>query len=229
MTVTLTKRADIDLNAFLRVAWRKEDVRIDPAALALIERCRASFLRLIETDPTVVIYGVTTAMGELASTRLAREERDRHARIKAFAAATSFGEPFPDRVVRGFALARLANFLEGHAATTPRIALAVADMLDGRPMPVCARCTGLYLSAALAGPLALLFATGLSSRRARVVAAIAAVPTLLTWSLEFAGLAHPSNVGRAAAALPLGFVAAWLVVSTLQHGRRPVNARRQDS
>ena len=68
MTVTLTKRADIDLNAFLRVAWRKEDVRIDAAALAQIERCRASFLRLIETDPTVVIYGVTTAMGELAST-----------------------------------------------------------------------------------------------------------------------------------------------------------------
>jgi histidine ammonia-lyase len=136
MTITLTKRADIDLNAFLRVAWMKEGVRIDQAALAQIERCRASFLQLIDNDPAVVIYGVTTAMGELASTRLAREERDRHARIKAFAAATSFGEPFPDRVVRGFVLARLANFLEGHAATTPRIALAVAEMLDGRPMPV---------------------------------------------------------------------------------------------
>jgi histidine ammonia-lyase len=136
MTITLTKRADIDLNAFLRVAWMKEGVRIDQAALAQIERCRASFLQLIDNDPAVVIYGVTTAMGELASTRLAREERDRHARIKAFAAATSFGEPFPDRVVRGFVLARLANFLEGNAATTPRIALAVADMLDGRPMPV---------------------------------------------------------------------------------------------
>jgi histidine ammonia-lyase len=136
MTVALTKRADINLDSFLRVAWMKEDVRIDRAALAQIERCRASFLQLIDNDPAVVIYGVTTAMGELASTRLAREERDRHARIKAFAAATSFGEPFPDRVVRGFAFARLANFLEGHAATTPRIALAVADMLDGRPMPV---------------------------------------------------------------------------------------------
>jgi histidine ammonia-lyase len=135
MTVMLTKRADIDLDSVLAVAWKKEKVEIGPAALDRIERCRASFLKLIDSDPAPVIYGVTTAMGELASTRLAREERDRHARIKAFAAATSFGDPYPDRVVRGIVLARLANFLDGHAATTTRIALAVAQMLDGRPMP----------------------------------------------------------------------------------------------
>ena len=136
MTVMLTKRADINLDSFLAIAWKRDDVRISEAALDRIARCRAAFLKLIDSDPAPVIYGVTTAMGELASTRLAKEERDRHARIKAFAAATSFGDPFPDRVVRGIVLARLANFLEGNAATTPRIALAVADMLDGRPMPI---------------------------------------------------------------------------------------------
>src|ERR1700722_7848249 len=135
MTVTLRKRADINLESVLRVAWRQESVEIGDDALAEIARCRAAFLRLIDSDKNVVIYGVTTAMGELASTRLTHAERDRHARIKAFAAATSFGDPFPDRVVRAFVLARLANFLEGNAATTPRIALAVAEMLDGRPMP----------------------------------------------------------------------------------------------
>jgi hypothetical protein len=36
-----------------------------------------------------------------------------------------------------------------------------------------------------------------------------------------AGLAHPSNMARFAAALPLGWVAAWLVLSTLSHGVRP--------
>jgi histidine ammonia-lyase len=136
MTVTLTKRGDINLDSFLAVAWKRDDVRISEAALDRITRCRATFLKLIDSDPPPVIYGVTTAMGELASMRLAKNERDRHARIKAFAAATSFGDPFPDRVVRGMVLARLANFLEGNAATTPRIALAVAEMLDGRPMPV---------------------------------------------------------------------------------------------
>jgi histidine ammonia-lyase len=136
MTITLTTRADINIDAVYRVAWRRESVKIADEALQRIAACRASFLELIEKDPGTVIYGVTTAMGELANRRLGRDERDRHARIKAFAAATSFGDPLPDRVVRAIVLARLANFLEGHAATTPRVTLAVAAMLDGEPMPV---------------------------------------------------------------------------------------------
>jgi histidine ammonia-lyase len=135
MTVVLTKRSEITLEAYERVAWRGEGVEIGAAALARIAACRASFLELIDKDPNVVIYGVTTAMGENASHRLPVEDRERHARLKAYAAATSFGDPYPERVVRGMVLARLANFLEGHAATTPRIALAVAAMLDGGPLP----------------------------------------------------------------------------------------------
>src|SRR5882724_8186451 len=136
MTVVLTTRTDIDLHAVYRAAWRGEGVRISGTALERIAACRASFLELIDTDTDIVIYGVTTAMGELASRRLARADRDQHARLKPFAAATSFGEPFPERVVRAIVLARLANFIEGHAATTPRIALAVAEMLDGGTLPV---------------------------------------------------------------------------------------------
>ncbi|MFZ2103918.1 MAG: aromatic amino acid lyase [Roseiarcus sp.] len=136
MTIIVTRRADINLESIYRVAWRREAVTIGDEALRRIAECRAAFLKLIDADPATVIYGVTTAMGELASRRLGTDERDRHARIKAFAAATSFGDPLPDRVVRGIVLARLANFLEGHAATTPRVALAVAAMLDGGPMPV---------------------------------------------------------------------------------------------
>ena len=135
MTVVLTTRTDIDLDCFRRVAWQSEAVRISEAALQRIAQCRESFLQLIDKDPDLVIYGVTTAMGELASRRLTLEERERHARLKPLAAATSFGNPLPERVVRGIVLARLANFLDGHAATTPRIALAVAAMLDGGPLP----------------------------------------------------------------------------------------------
>jgi histidine ammonia-lyase len=135
MTVVLARRAEINLASFRRVAWQGEAVRLSDAALQLIADCRRSFLQLIENDPSVVIYGVTTAMGERADRRLDAGERERHARLKPFAAATSFGDPLPDRVVRGIVFARLANFIEGNAATTPRIALAVASMLDGGPMP----------------------------------------------------------------------------------------------
>ena len=67
-----------------------------------------------------MIYGVTTAMGERASQRLTPEERDRHARLKPFPAATSFGDNLPDRMVRGIVFARLDEFPRGprrhHAA-----------------------------------------------------------------------------------------------------------------
>jgi uncharacterized membrane protein len=91
--------------------------------------------------------------------------------------------------------------------------------IQGRPMPVCARCTGLYAGAAAAGPLALFLAAGVSSRRARLVVSLAALPTAISWGIEFAGLAHPSNSVRMIAALPLGFVVAWLVISTLRGTR----------
>jgi histidine ammonia-lyase len=135
MTVVLDKRWDVSLETFYRVAWGREAVRISDPAMRRITAARTSFLNLIEDDPMVVIYGVTTSMGELANQRLSPEERDRHARIKPFPAATSFGDYLPERVVRGIVLARLTNFIEGHAATTPRIAEAVAQMLDGGPMP----------------------------------------------------------------------------------------------
>jgi histidine ammonia-lyase len=134
MTVVLTRRADINLESYRRVAWQGESVRLSDTAIQVIADCRRSFLALIQQEPDLVIYGVTTAMGELANRRLKTEERKRHGQLKAFAAATSFGDPLPERVVRGIVLARLANFIEGNAATTPRIAKAVAAMLDG-PMP----------------------------------------------------------------------------------------------
>jgi uncharacterized membrane protein len=90
-------------------------------------------------------------------------------------------------------------------------------------MPVCARCTGLYAGAAAAAPLALVLASGLSSRRARRIAAVTALPTLLTWGIEVAGLAHPSNTVRAIAAVPLGLAAAWLVIAALADAPQPVH------
>ena len=87
--------------------------------------------------------------------------------------------------------------------------------LGGLQMAVCARCTGLYVGAALAMPLALGFAAPLTTTRARWIAVLAALPTAITWSLEFAGLADFSNVAMFIAALPLGAAAAWLIIAVL--------------
>ena len=132
--VTLTRRSDITLNSFETVAWHGEGVRLAPDALARMEASRIAFMRLID-DPAINIYGVTSGYGSRAGQRLKPEDRKRHAAQPNHGTAATFGEPFPKRVTRGFVLARLANFLEGHAAVRPGLAEAVAAMLDQGSLP----------------------------------------------------------------------------------------------
>ena len=46
----------------------------------------------------------------------------------------SFGEPLPERVVRGMVLTRLTGMVEGNSGVRPELARAVTGMLDG-PLP----------------------------------------------------------------------------------------------
>lgn len=93
--------------------------------------------------------------------------------------------------------------------------------IDGRQMPVCARCTGLYASA-LAGAL---LALGSGRRRVghatRRVLALAAAPTAASWVLEFAGAIRTSNLQRALLAVPLGVAAGWVAIALLREDRSP--------
>jgi uncharacterized membrane protein len=85
----------------------------------------------------------------------------------------------------------------------------------GNPLPVCARCSGLYLSAAL-GALAAWFGLARMPPRVKALLVAAAIPTLLTVAGEWAGVASPSNVLRAAAALPLGAASGWILIRLLR-------------
>jgi len=91
--------------------------------------------------------------------------------------------------------------------------------IAGRQFAVCGRCTGLYVSALAGGALALLFRRRLPIDD-RTALAVAAIPTALSWGLEHVGLAAQSNAIRAAAALPLGFAAAWVVILLLLEADR---------
>jgi len=93
--------------------------------------------------------------------------------------------------------------------------------ITGQQMAVCARCTGLYVGAALAAPFGLAAAAALASRRNRRVLLAAALPTLITWTLEFAGIAAFSNIVRFGCALPLGFAASWLVLTAVKEEDGP--------
>ena len=135
MTVRVDCRADLTLEAARRVAWGGEGVELGATALAAMTRGRERLEHIIEHDPEVTIYGVTTGPGQLARKTLTPEQRERWAGMSPARAATSWGDPLPDRVVRAIVLARLTNFVEGHAAVSPEIARRVAAMLDEERMP----------------------------------------------------------------------------------------------
>jgi len=84
--------------------------------------------------------------------------------------------------------------------------------LWGSQMPVCARCTGIYLGAAFAS-LAFVLHRGrdVALDRARMALIVAAVPTAATLAYEWTTGQMPGNWIRAAAGVPLGLVVAWIV------------------
>ncbi len=89
--------------------------------------------------------------------------------------------------------------------------------LAGVQLPVCARCLGLYLSGAAGALVAMSGRRRAEMPRApRILFALAAIPTALTFAVELAGLAHPSNTLRAVSALPLGAAAGWIFVRSLR-------------
>jgi len=109
-----------------------------PEALGVMDSAQKSFEAFVEesvrTDPHALIYGVTSAPGDSAVAALTGEAK--MGRPDRLWTAMSFGEPLPERVVRAILVARLANFLDGHAAVRPQVAETVAGMLDQAALPV---------------------------------------------------------------------------------------------
>ena len=92
--------------------------------------------------------------------------------------------------------------------------------IEGRQLPVCARCTGLYLSGA-AGVLGWVIAKSARRWRAMTVPpqvarrgmVVAAVPTAISYIGGVSGMWDGSNLLRAALAVPLGLAAGAVVAA----------------
>lgn len=135
MSLEINRRADLSLDLYHRVAWLGQSLRFGAEALQCMVDSRQAFMRLIDNDPNVTIYGVTSGYGQFASLRLQGEARRKHAQKPPRATVAAFGPPAPERVARGIVLARLANFIEGHAAISPELAVEVAALLNGGRLP----------------------------------------------------------------------------------------------
>ena len=85
--------------------------------------------------------------------------------------------------------------------------------LWGASLPVCARCTGIYVGAAVAAMAAMIRPNDapLTVTRSRRWLLVALVPTGITLAYEWTTGVMPANWIRALAGLPLGAVVAWMI------------------
>jgi uncharacterized membrane protein len=94
------------------------------------------------------------------------------------------------------------------------------------PMPVCARCTGIYAGAALAALAGPARWIGGTTERVRTALALAAAPTAATFVFEWATGRMPPGWVRALTGALLGAVVARVVLSVSASGRRGSGAQR---
>jgi histidine ammonia-lyase len=138
MTVVVESRDDFTLENYRRVAMGGESVSIGHQARRAMAEGRANFLRLLESDRTQFIYGVTSSFGPRAKLTIPPDEQRAHGRAFGFRRgnwARGFGGGYLDeRVVRGIIFARLANFVAGNSKARPVVAERMAALLDG-PLP----------------------------------------------------------------------------------------------
>ena len=79
-------------------------------------------------------------------------------------------------------------------------------------LPVCARCTGIYVGGAIAAMVRVMGPTASNTgRRARLILVLALLPTAATLAFEWTTGQVPSNTVRALAGVPLGAAVAWMM------------------
>ena len=89
--------------------------------------------------------------------------------------------------------------------------------LWGAQLPVCARCTGIYVAGAIGAAVRVVRLkpdatdTPRAARRTRTLLALALLPTAATLAFEWTTGQTPSNLLRALAGAPLGAAVAWIL------------------
>jgi uncharacterized membrane protein len=128
----------------------------------------------------------------------------------------AFAASRPNAASFGYAFA-LATYAIGHLICHQLPARSFH--LWGTVLPVCARCTGIYVGAAVASTAVWFWPCATvvdgvntdTAARARRLLLVALVPTAITLVYEWTTGTMPANWIRALAGVPLGAAVAWLI------------------
>ena len=135
-----TRHDQLDLDAYIRIAFDHERVELDPGLLAEVDRRRAAMLAHVDQGQPA--YGINTGLGLLATRAVAPEDQAAFQRTILVARAGAVGPPLSEPVVRGTMLLRLAGFLSGLPGVSAGLCRFIADRLNDRWLPVVPAAVG---------------------------------------------------------------------------------------
>lgn len=115
------------------VARHRTRVELDPAAEARLQRIRTVVDGLVATGQ--VVYGLTTGVGDLRTTRIAPEHVKQLQRNLLMSHAVGVGPALPEDVVRAAMVTRVNQFAQGSSGVRPQIARALMGLLNADICP----------------------------------------------------------------------------------------------
>ena len=215
-------------------------LRLDPAARAGMQAAHTTVQRIVDED--LVVYGINTGFGKLASTKIAHERLAELQRNLVLSHSVGTGDALPDAVVRLILATKAISLARGHSGIRPEIAEALLALANANVLPVIPAKGSVGASGDLA-PLAHMACVLIGEGQAKVnekivsgkeaMAAVGLVPfvlgpkeglallngTQVSTSLALAGLFGAEDVFAAA------LVAGCLSLEAIKGSVKPFDAR----
>ena len=121
-----------------RVARRFETIRVDEAAMAGVERCRALLEQHLAAGD--IMYGINTGIGELAEVTLSPDQHKAFQRYLIYSHAAGQGEPASVEASRAAWTTRVNVLSKGHSGLRPLVLQQMIKILNAGLTPVmCVR------------------------------------------------------------------------------------------
>ncbi|MDG2524693.1 histidine ammonia-lyase [Stenotrophomonas sp. HITSZ_GD] len=117
-----------------RALYHGADVRLDPAALAAVERSAQAVAQIVARGEPV--YGINTGFGKLASVRIADADLAQLQRNIVLSHAAGVGEPMPRAVVRLMLALKLTSLAQGASGIQPATLALLEALLVHDVIPV---------------------------------------------------------------------------------------------
>lgn len=136
--VVLKGRKSLTLDVYRKVVWNHTPCSIDGETLKTIDRYRKEFVEFLGKHPELNVYGVNIKPGDAHKERLTKEELKQNL-TQGLNTGISFGDPLPNRVVRGIILARLSGMLSGNSASSAKLTAHILKMLERKELPIVPR------------------------------------------------------------------------------------------